>query len=47
MTILYHALVWLLASAPAADRYRACEPVVITFEAARLTYVEMKRGCNG
>lgn len=47
MMVLYHALVWLLASAPAADRYAACEPVVITFEAARLTYVQMKRGCNG
>lgn len=40
-------LAWLLGSAPAADAYAACPAKVMTFEAARLTYVEMERGCNG
>lgn len=39
-------IVWLLGSAPAADPYAACPAKVLTFEAARLTYVEMKRGCD-
>ena len=38
-------IVWLLGSASAADAYAACPAKVLTFEAARLTYVEMKRGC--
>jgi hypothetical protein len=39
-------IVWLLGSAPAADAYAACPAKVLTFEAARLTYVEMERGCK-
>jgi hypothetical protein len=40
-------IVWLLGSAPAADAYAACPAKVLTFEAARLTFVQMKRGCDG
>lgn len=40
-----YALLWWLGLTASADPFAACPAKVITFEAARLTYVEMQRGC--
>lgn len=45
MILALQIVAWLLGSAPAADAYAACPAKVLTFEAARPTFVEMKRDC--